>query len=369
MHYLGKISHFWRLMKPASWRSLRRVLRVAIPLTFVAVTAWTVVDLVSQGTPPRRPMAAETANSVEPGTVTIAVAADIGSDERAHATLEGMAAAQPDLHLALGDLSYAGEGSEREWCDLVRSKVGPVVPVQIVAGNHEEDTREDGFIENFAACLPDRMNAQGLYGREYYFDVGKVARIIMISPDLTIDGQHYFYGGGTRHHEWLVDAIDGARADGITWIVVGMHKNCISVGEYYCNVYQELFDLLIDKRVDLVLSGHEHSYQRSKQLAASSPSCPRVILESHNRACVVDDGADDEYVKGDGPVFLIAGMAGGELYDVYDNDPEAAYFAKVMGRNQEPRFGFVGLTLREADLTVEFMPSSPGDFKDRFVVR
>src|SRR4051812_2154384 len=49
-------------------------------------------------------------------TLTFSAVGDIGSGQQAQATLEGMAQARPDLHLALGDLSYAGTGSETKWC-------------------------------------------------------------------------------------------------------------------------------------------------------------------------------------------------------------------------------------------------------------
>ena len=351
------------------WVLVRRVLRVTIPMAFVVVTAWTVLDLVSQWAPPPRRTAQEAAAENDPSTVEIAVAADIGSDDQGKATLDAMAKADPDLHLALGDLSYAGQQSERPWCDLVRDKLGLVVPIQVLAGNHEEDSGEDGRIQEFADCLPDRMNSTGLYGSEYYFDIGKLARVILVSPDLTIDGEHYFYGENTPHEQWLVSAIDGAREAGITWVIVGMHKNCISVGEYYCNAYQEMFDLLIEKRVDLVLSGHEHTYQRSKQIASGRPGCPQVVIDEHDPDCVVDDGSDDEYRKGAGPVFVIAGMGGGELYDVNQDDPEAGYFTTVMGQNRNPRFGFVSLELSPEQVAAEFAGSSSGDFSDRFVIR
>jgi hypothetical protein len=213
------------------------------------------------------------------------------------------------------------------------------------------------------------MNAQGVYGQEYYFDIGALARVIMISPDLTIAGEHYFYGDDNPHERWLVRAIDEARAKGITWVIVGMHKNCISIGEYYCNVYQDLFDLLIDKRVDLVMSGHEHTYQRSKQLATSRPACPQVVIDQHNPACVIDDGDNDEYRKGDGPVFLIVGTGGGDLYDVHEDDPEAGYFANAMGHNRDGRWGFVSLTVTDAELISQFVPSSHGQFADHFAIR
>src|SRR5262245_48888357 len=103
-------------------------------------------------------------------------AGDYGLTSDAAATLEGIGRAGGMVHLALGDLSYGGPHSENRWCDLVKSKVGPTLPVELVAGNHEDDFENDGYIRNFAACLPDRMNSTGVYGKEYYFDIPDLAR-------------------------------------------------------------------------------------------------------------------------------------------------------------------------------------------------
>ena len=207
---------------------------------------------------------------IDADRLTVAATGDIGMERTGAATLEAMGEANADLYLGLGDYSYAGPGSEPEFCELVHSSVGAEAAFEVVSGNHEEDTGEDGRIAEFAKCLPDRAGAEGRYGTEYYFDVGDLARFIMISPDLTIEGEHYYYGaeddgGDTPNLAWLEQAIDEAHDAG-RWVVVGMHKNCISVGEYYCDVYQDLFTALIEHHVDLVLSGHDHSYQRSKQI-------------------------------------------------------------------------------------------------------
>ena len=206
-------------------------------------------------------------------------AGDYGSGDAARATLDLVATSQARFHLALGDLSYNDE-PEPTWCNWVRSRVGQTFPFLLVAGNHEDDFGEHGHIAAFSECLPDRIGASGRYGREYYFDVGGLARIILISPDLTIDGEHYYYGDGNGHYEWLSGAIDGARAAGLRWVIVGMHKSCISVGQYYCAIYSQLMDLLLEKRVDLLLHGHDHSYQRTKQLTLG-PDCPSLPLDEN----------------------------------------------------------------------------------------
>ncbi len=147
-----------------------------------------------------------------------------------------------------------------------------------------------------------------------------------------------------------------------------MHKNCFSIGQYYCNIYQELLNLLVEKRVDLVLQGHEHTYQRTKQLAPG-PTCPALVLDSYNPACVAGDGADGRYRKGAGPVFVIAGTAGEPLSPLNDQDREAGYIVKAMGANREGRKGFVRLVATRDEITAQFVASSDeSGFSDRFSI-
>ncbi len=248
--------------------------------------------------------------------------------------------------------------------------MGADFPFQVLAGNHEEDSRVDGFIRNFAACLPDRMGSVGDYSTEYYFDVAGLVRFILIAADSKVDGENYDYVPGNAHYQWLASAIDDARAAGIPWVVVGMHKVCISMGVKDCSVGDALMNLLIDdKRVDLILMAHDHDYQRSKQLTCSEE-------DSYSAACVVDDGADGEYSKGAGTVIVINGAFGGGAFASVDpGDSEADYFAAWMGGNGACRpsctsvdRGIVRYTLTAASLTAEFFPNS-GDYRDSFTIR
>jgi hypothetical protein len=305
------------------------------------------------------------------GRASVAVAGDIGIEAPGLATLDAMAKEDADVYLAIGDLSYAGPDSAGEFCDLVSSRVGEA-PFELLAGNHEEDTGEDGRIAEFAGCLPDRLGATGEYARQYYVDLGRLARLIMISPDLTIEGRHYFYGrdddgSDTAELAWLKEAIGGARDEDIQWVIVAMHKNCISVGQYYCDVYQDLFSTLIDERVDLVLSGHDHSYQRSKQIAAPRPGCHEVIVDSFDPDCVV--AAGNSYERGAGSAFVISGAGGAELYPLDQRDPEARYFVAAMGANTPGRrYGFTLLEITPERLRARFVASSPGSFRDSFEI-
>jgi hypothetical protein len=302
--------------------------------------------------------------------VTFAAAGDMGYSPDATATLTAVAGSGADFYLHFGDMAYDQLAPEAAWCSFVNSKVGTGFPYEIVSGGHDLGHKE-GLIDRYASCLPDRMHSTGTYGKEYYFDhpaAAPLARVIMISPSLPFMEETYDYSAGTQHYQWLTAAIDDARARGIPWVVVGMARDCVTAGEKHCEIGTDLFNLLVERRVDLILQGHEHGYERSKQLA-SGPNCPAVPLNRYDPACVADDGADGVYTKGAGPVIVIAGTSGIPLRSMRPKDPEAPDFVTLMGSNMNPTKGFVKYTLTAGELTARFVRTAQGSFTDAFTIK
>jgi hypothetical protein len=278
----------------------------------------------------------------------------------------------------LGDASYNEKTPESTWCSYIQSYLGSTLPAELVSGNHESDGMQ-GLIDNFTACQPDRLgNLTGTYGKEYYYDYptsNPLARIIMISPGLTFtNGGTYNYSVGSPHYTWTASAIDGARAAGIPWVIVGMHKVCLSTGSSTCSdgIGNDINNLLISKKVDLVLQGHDHSYQRSKQLALNGSTCTAVVDKTYNSSCVVNDGSSGSYTKGAGTVINIVGTGGVEMIqygNIYTWDGDNKYFATYMGGNLNPRFGWVKVTVSASQLRAQFMGSTnSSNYTDQYTI-
>ena len=301
-------------------------------------------------------------------SVRFTASGDFSSSQEALSVFDAIGAIKPDLHLALGDLSYGTAGAEQQWCTEVTSRVGTGFPFELVSGNHESNG-DNGNIGDFAACLPNQLpGAVGTYGREYYVDVpadAPLVRFVMISPGLTFADGAWSYAAGTTHYDWTAAAVDGAHAAGIPWVVVGMHKSCLSIGRYACDPGTDLISMLVDKRADLVLSGHEHLYERSKQIATSA-ACPSVVVDSFAQACVVD--SDTAVSTGAGTVFVTAGTGGMPLRDVNLADPEASYFAAHAGLNANPTWGSLDVTVTATTLTARFARAAGGTFTDEFTL-
>jgi len=319
------------------------------------------------------PVAVTVANPVVDTSFTFAAAGDHGANPRTAASFAALDASPASLYLALGDLDYDETATDQAWCDYVHQRLpmkGFDYPFEVVAGNHEDDLGPHGAILDFAACLPDRLNSSpgpgSAYGAEYSFDypaAAPLARFIMISPELTVNGTTYHYVPGNAHHDWLVSTIDAARAAGIPWVIVGSHFPCLTAGVKQCDSGSALMNLLVDRRVDLVLHGHEHSYQRSKQLALQPQTCPSIASTGYNASCVADDGLDGIYPKGAGSVDVIAGTFGRSLYPVSRVDPEGPYFAAMDGTSN----GFVQYEVSAERLDATFV-SGVGTFSDSFSI-
>jgi hypothetical protein len=331
---------------------MKRRVQLAVLVTAMVVFGLTVPGSSAPGDPVLR----------------FSAAGDFSASSQAQAVFGAIGALDNDLHLALGDLSYGVTGQEQAWCDLVTAGVGAGYPFELLAGNHESNG-VNGHINDFSACLPNQLpGVVGTYGRQYYVDVPKeapLARFVMISPGIPFPDSTWSYNVGTPRYNWTAAAIDGARAANIPWVVVGMHKPCISVGQYTCDPGADIQNLLVSKRVDLVLTGHEHLYQRSKQLA-HGPGCAALTPGTYNAACVED--ADSNLVKDAGTVMATIGTGGVALRDVFPTDSEMPYFAATSGLNQNPTFGVLDFELTPDVLTASFERAAGGTFGDSFTI-
>lgn len=285
-------------------------------------------------------------------------AGDHGTGIQTDASIHTVSTSGSSFYLALGDLSYdSTDGGEQRWCANFKSRFSDV---EVLAGNHDTGESSGGSIDEYVLYCPFTLGLLvGDYGKQYFFDYPQsapLARFIMIAPgvkgSLNID-----YSAGGAGYAFTRNAIDAARAAGIKWIVVGMHKNCISTGDKSCEIGVDLLNLLIQKRVDLVLQSHDHNYQRSHAL-----SC--VTVGSVNPNCIADDGSDGVYAKGSGPVIVVNGEFGRPLYTVSGSDSEAGYFAKI----DSTTFGVTRYRVTETSITADYLSSGGSTLADSFTI-
>ncbi|KAG1697990.1 hypothetical protein DVH05_015474 [Phytophthora capsici] len=120
------------------------------------------------------------------------------------------------------------------------------------------------------------------------------------------------YGGFGNQLKWLEEDLKAAEAnrEQVPWVIVGMHRpmytirSCEADGvpnnDYEALNVQEAFEeLFIKYKVDLVLQGHVHAYERH--------------FPTRNGSVVMEGVSNDAktYKNPQAPVYVVTGIAGG----------------------------------------------------------
>ncbi len=175
-------------------------------------------------------------------------------------------------------MAEAGDEWFRQWQPVL-----PYYPFFPQYGNHEIM-----LVERFEDWGPRFAvpNAQA-EGRYYSFDVGDVHYTSVFVPD-------YRMLPDQAQLEWLDKDLAAARAAGTRWLIVFLHSAIYGCGISHPSK-PELTNLLtpyFDKyKVDLVLSGHDQSYERT------------YALRHEGETPVVTQQSLDTYTQGNGVVY------------------------------------------------------------------
>jgi hypothetical protein len=300
---------------------------------------------------------------------TFAAAGDFSNVQSGNSgsVLNSLNTSDANFFLELGDADQDFSLSEQSWCNSFKAKFNNI---EIIAGNHNVGENSGANISQLVRYCPDALNAvispyaidlgTGKYGTEYYFDYPSsdpIARFIMASPGL-LGYLNYDFSIGSAHYNWLSNTIDSARAAGLKWVIVAVHKPCITMGIKTCEMGPNVMNLLLAKKVDLVLSGHDHSYQRSKELSCATAG-------SYNSNCVVN--ASSPYTKDAGTVFVIQATGGMGLYNINTTDSESGYFVEWMGANINPSWGYSKFTVTNDRIDMTWV-NAVGTFSDAFSI-
>src|SRR3989475_104365 len=299
---------------------------------------------------------------------SFASAGDYGFSSAAKTVMSSMGSSGASFALGVGDLLYTQPTStvnEKTWCNQFKTSIPNV---ELIVGNHEtwetNSTDGGGSINKFVLDCPFTLGAEtGTYGFRYYFDypsTNPLARFIMVDPAIwngTTSSSSLSYASGTANYNWVANAVDNARSNAIPWVIVVMHKICIGTGSQGCEVPMSFLTMLMNKRVDLILQGHDHTYQRSKQLTCATDG-------TYVSSCVANPGSS--LTKGAGTVYVIDGT-GGEGGGKTVLKPNTGYFAAYCCSTGTP-LGYSLFTITSSSLQSTFVNTGGQTYKDSFTI-
>ena len=248
----------------------------------------------------------------------------------------------PELVLALGDLSYNGKA--QCWLQLIEPFKGIT---KIVIGNHEVDS---------STLLKDYMDSFGLKEQYYSFN-HKNVHFLALSAEIP-------YHNDSEQYKFAINDLEKSNDPSIDWIIVFYHRHIYGSGpgvdeeKDFRKIYHPLFDKY---KVDLALQGHLHVYERTYPITfnyETDKSNNKVDIVTvydeetdtewtYNRALendpiVQDNATTNIYKNPKGTIFVTVGTGGAHdmKVDALEDFSAKGFYGK---------FGILNLELENND--------------------
>jgi predicted phosphodiesterase len=270
-----------------------------------------------------------------PPDFNFAAVGDWGCTANTNNTVNNIVSKNPELVLALGDLSY------KPTADCWFQSIAPIdEKMKITIGNHDVDARK----------LNKYMNHFGLKEEYYSFDYQNV-HFLALSTETV-------FNATSAQYEFVKNDLPKAATDpNIDWIIVYFHRPMYtSPGSHpespiLRNTYHPLFSKY---GVDLVLQGHNHNYERTYPIIFNNNNVTYPIESSTNTT---------SYTDPDGEIFATVGTGG---RNVISFTGKKDYVAK-----QYQGFGILDVDITNNNgrtLTGKYYANFNGNIIDQFTI-
>ena len=275
------------------------------------------------------------------------VAGDYGCDSKTRQTIKDMEEQDTDLAFALGDLSEVK--NPNCFFDIV-SKLDNNDRFKITLGEADTDSNKARSSSRFS----DFVRHFDLESPFYSFDYKNVHFLAMST------GKSLFvpYANGSEQYNFISnDLRNAANNSGIDWIIVYGYRPFFTSPTIHpgTEVLRETYSPLFEKYgVDLVITSHNHNYQRSYPLVHNVEDSREPLIKDVNTSYYSMPGV---------PIYVGVGTAGNNLYDFRGQAPF------MVTQFSETGFLHVNITKTEQNLlTGSFYNVGTGNYDDRFII-
>ncbi len=262
---------------------------------------------------------------------TIAAVGDIGCDENATKTFTTISNQKPNLTLLLGDLTYVNVFDDEVDNDSIgcivnmTNSIANQSKVIVALGNHDISNQDVDAATKQKYLKVYDIPKEGFYQRN--LDNGQITIIVMNYTGLTQNYRQSLLENSPQY-SFIKSALENSNA---TYKIVISHAPFISQDCTYCHkplkgvftLYHELFK---NNDVKLVLSGHNHNYQR---------------------------------IDNEGITYITNGLGGKSQYQL--NSESEGNFSKP--------YGITNLILQHGTINGQFISQDDNRSKDSFLIQ
>jgi len=239
----------------------------------------------------------------------IVAAGDYGCNAVTEETVNKMKERNPDLFLALGVLSEDKDPSC--FFDLF-SKVNNDGKLKVTLGEHDIDSNDN---QDSSSRFSQFIRHFDLDKPFYSFDYQNAHFLAMSTGK---DDLVPFGIGSAQYNFTVNDLTQASNNKQIKWIIVYGYRPFYSSPTVHpaSETMREIYHPLFQKYgVDLVITTHNHNYQRTY---------PLKLIGNDGLEPAIVDRNNSTYVNPGGPIFITVGTAGEELHDLAAQYPFVA---------------------------------------------
>ncbi|KAL0488177.1 purple acid phosphatase [Acrasis kona] len=237
----------------------------------------------------------------------------------------------PDVRFIIhqGDIPYAWNGDENiwdRWGDLAQP-VTANMPYMVVVGNHESDAGFKAYKHRFTNSTGRNSNSKE--GNIYYSFNYQNVHFIGLSTE-------HNFSRGSRQYNWLKSDLKNIDEDETPFTIIYTHRPMYcsnsnhhedDIGPKFRDAIEPLFK---DYKIDLVLYGHVHAYERTCSISFKS-KCEKSVLGKYY------------YKEPKGTIHLVIGTAGYESNQEWEVKPSWSKY-------RETSHGLVMITVADNTL-------------------
>ena len=214
-----------------------------------------------------------------------------------------------EFTINLGDFVNDCTNEEWNWYGEYFAPYNTTSTLVPVVGNHEGNITNKlnvGWFDTTFNLNKGEGALNGVNGTYYSFDYGNVHFTVLNSNDM--------YPMTDAQRNWVYNDLTSSDAH---WKVLLLHRAVYSAGKNINKpdtlaMRETIIEIVDETGVDLVLSGHDHMYFRTQQVAGDEVCDTTYVTEKYN-------GVDTTFaVDPDGAVYALPSTAGTKRYGVND---------------------------------------------------
>lgn len=195
------------------------------------------------------------------------------------------------------------------------------LPIAPALGNHDNGASNYSYHFN----LPNLSGSYGITSpgsADYYYTYGNTLFMVLNTNN----------SNGSTHQAFVKKAVEAS--PGVTWKIVMFHQDIYGSGSHalessIINLRNALYPIFDNYGVDIVITGHDHSYTRTHVMRGNVPQTTQTY--NANGALIAPSGT---------VYFTLNSASGSKYYEI--NNPPASYVA-VSSQLEVPTFSYVGI--------------------------